>query len=289
MPRPRDEARARAAAWRFVVPATVRGGLAGERLGRGSGASLEFEDRRVYVPGDDVRHIDWPAYARTDQLQVRVYREEIVPRLELVVDGSASMAVDETKAHHLVDLAAFLVEAARNASLDVRVVAVRDRPELLEPARFLADGVTCDGRGSLLQLLPAVIGMLRPRALVCVISDFLFPHAAPELVRPLLARAGPLTLLQLLGAEDLLPPPGAARLTDAEDNSTLEVVLDAPTVARYAERRQRLSEGLAHECRRGGATFVELAIGPRGPREPDALPAWCRNELAPRRVIAPKG
>jgi uncharacterized protein (DUF58 family) len=41
-------------------------GRSGELLGRGAGSSLEFQEYRQYVPGDDIRHLDWAAYARTD-------------------------------------------------------------------------------------------------------------------------------------------------------------------------------------------------------------------------------
>ncbi|MCP5089094.1 MAG: DUF58 domain-containing protein, partial [Rhodobacteraceae bacterium] len=41
---------------------------------------MEFHDRRRYEAGDDVRHIDWRVLARTDELLVRVHREEVVPR-----------------------------------------------------------------------------------------------------------------------------------------------------------------------------------------------------------------
>ena len=77
-------------------------GRDGDQLGRGTGASLEFQDRRSYVAGDDLRHLDWRAYARTDQLMLRLYREEILPHVEIVVDASRSMATSRGQgvAHH---------------------------------------------------------------------------------------------------------------------------------------------------------------------------------------------
>ena len=77
------------------------------------GSSLEFQDRRLYEAGDDVRHLDWRAFARTDELFVRQYREEIQPRLELLIDDSRSMAVTETKAQLAVDVAAPTSRASR--------------------------------------------------------------------------------------------------------------------------------------------------------------------------------
>src|SRR5207253_6925536 len=65
-------------------------GRSGELLGRGTGSSVEFQEYREYLPGDDVRHVDWAAYARSDALMVRLYRDEISPRTEVLLDGSRS-------------------------------------------------------------------------------------------------------------------------------------------------------------------------------------------------------
>src|SRR5688572_6917418 len=66
-------------------------GRSGELLGRGAGSSLEFQEYREYMPGDDIRHLDWGAFARSDTLMVRLYREEISPRTEILLDASRSM------------------------------------------------------------------------------------------------------------------------------------------------------------------------------------------------------
>ena len=70
---------------------------AGERLGgQGVGSSVEFMDFREYAPGDDLRRLDWAAYARTDRLVTRLYREEVTPHCDLLVDASASMDLPGT-------------------------------------------------------------------------------------------------------------------------------------------------------------------------------------------------
>src|SRR5512132_3749660 len=86
-----------AAAFRLAMPRTPAGGRVGERLGSGTGSSLEFQDYRPYAAGDDLRHVDWAAYARSELLAVRLYREEVVPRIDLVLDSSRSMAVSGQK------------------------------------------------------------------------------------------------------------------------------------------------------------------------------------------------
>src|SRR5262252_6991728 len=98
------------------APRTASAALAGLHLGRQAGASLEFRDHRDYQPGDDLRRIDWNAFARSDRLTIRLYREEISPHLDIVLDGSRSMALESTaKARAAIGLAAALAVAAENA------------------------------------------------------------------------------------------------------------------------------------------------------------------------------
>src|SRR5437588_11544487 len=106
------------AARRYAL-AVPRGGpinRSGPALGARAGSSLEFRDYRGYEPGDDLRHVDWNAFARTDQLSVKLYREEVSPHLDLLIDGSRSMALtDSAKARATLALAGFFTAAAANA------------------------------------------------------------------------------------------------------------------------------------------------------------------------------
>src|SRR3954452_9655028 len=90
------------------VPRHAPVGLVGGTLSQRSGSSLEFKDHRAYEPGDDLRHIDWSAYARTDQLRTKLFREEVTPHLDIVVDTSRSMNLEDTqRGATAVALAAF--------------------------------------------------------------------------------------------------------------------------------------------------------------------------------------
>ena len=62
-------------AYLLGLPRTPAAGRSGELLGRGTGSSLEFQEYREYVPGDDIRHLDWGAYGRSDTLMVRLFRK----------------------------------------------------------------------------------------------------------------------------------------------------------------------------------------------------------------------
>ena len=56
------------------------------------GFSVEFKEHRQYVPGDEIRNIDWKLYGKTDRLFIREYEEETNLRATILLDSSGSMA-----------------------------------------------------------------------------------------------------------------------------------------------------------------------------------------------------
>src|SRR5437016_8370065 len=97
------------------LPRLLRG-QAGIAMGQRAGSSLEFRDYRGYEPGDDLRHVDWNAFARSDQLSVKLFREEVSPHLDVLIDGSKSMALaGSAKPRATLALAGFFAAAAANA------------------------------------------------------------------------------------------------------------------------------------------------------------------------------
>jgi uncharacterized protein (DUF58 family) len=257
-------------------------GLAGERLGRASGSSLEFQDRRPYEAGDDVRHVDWRALARSDQLMVRLWREEVLARVEILVDTSRSMAIDPPKAQLTVDLAGLLAHVAREDGAQVVVVALGAVPRPVSLDEVTRDGLELDDRTPFEATLRAASGLQRHGAVCVVLSDFLFPHDPRALVRSVAARAGALALVQVLSSNESAPRAGLAhRLVDCESEQTLDLVLDASTVARYRARLQNLVDGLESECRRARARFVSQVAEER-------LATLARERLAPEGLLAPR-
>ena len=249
-----------AAAFRLAAPRQPIAGRVGERLGAGTGSSLEFQEYRPYSPGDDLRHVDWAAYARTDTLNVRLYREEVAPRLDLLLDVSRSMAVSPEKAAAYGNVAGLLASACARTGADVRVFTssqtdarVLARPEDVEPL------LVCGADSSVLEAphLP-----LRRRSLRVVLSDFLFPHDPDRLV-PWLARDGAwVALVQLTLLEEAEPTAsGGQRLVDVESQGGLDLVLDARTVREYAARFNRLRSGLSSAARRIGGRFAYVHAG----------------------------
>lgn len=278
MPTPRAEAFELASRYGLALGAPRRG-LIGELLGRGTGGSLEFEDRRPWRVGDDVRRIDWRALARSEQLLVRTFREEISPRVELVLDASRSLAVEPEKAQLAVDLAALLATAARASGFQVALIASGERAEPIDLDRFARHGLECTARES---LVPELDGLLRPGALRIVLSDFLLPTELAGRLKRLAQRAGSLAFVQVLGRFDLEPRAGEAlRLVDAESGRELDLVLDEAALRGYRERFARLCAELEQQAQRLHAPHAKLVAGV-------ALGAACAQELAPRGLLAPR-
>lgn len=69
----------------------AQGALAGMHRSQRRGTSIEFSEHRLYTPGDEIRHIDWHAYAKTDRFHIKQFEDETHLVVELLIDHSASM------------------------------------------------------------------------------------------------------------------------------------------------------------------------------------------------------
>lgn len=253
--RPRAEAAVLAEQYVLSLRLPPARGSAGVHKGQGTGSSTEFHDHRDYQPGDDIRHLDWRAYARSDQLLLKRYREEIRPTLDLLVDTSASMATDPDKAQRAVDLAALFARSAAAEGFFVRITVLGDQDDRIPLEQLLRDGIEFEGvrpLGDALTSLNTAAG-----GLVVLVSDFLVPDGPERWLRGL--RAGRLALVQVLSEFDAAPEEGGAvRLRDAESGHEVDVVLDRGCVERYLQRLENLGITLAEESRRRGGTTVRV-------------------------------
>src|SRR5690606_36938003 len=78
---------------RFIV----EGLMSGQHRSPYQGSSVEFAQHRPYVPGDDVRHVDWKVFGRSDRIYIKQFQEETNLPLILVCDASESMAFGSVK------------------------------------------------------------------------------------------------------------------------------------------------------------------------------------------------
>ncbi len=260
-------------------------GRTGELLGRGAGSSLEFQEYRPYLPGDDIRHLDWAAYGRSDTLMVRLFREEISPRTEIVLDASRSMT-SGSGAKSLVArqlAAALCLLCARIGGKPTLIVVndARPMPVLGVDTLDQLSEKTFDAAIPFAAALDEGLIPLRRQAVRIVISDFLFPHDPDAFVRKLAGDASTLWAIQVLGEWEANPTPlGGRRMIDLESSQQSDLLLDRKTIAAYVERLRRLQESLARACRRSHAAWASL-VAERG------LATLCRDELCATGMLQP--
>ena len=277
-----------AARYALAVPRNLTSGAGGRRLGRRGGSSLEFQEYREYRPGDDLRHVDWSAYGRSDRLIVKLFREEVDPHLDLLLDGSCSMALPHApsvKAAATAALAAFLAEAAGNGGYSHSAWLLADGCQRLAPAGAAPrdwQGLAFDSRVSGVAALDALPPRWRPRGVRVLLSD-LFWEEDPRLVLSRLAQgAGAVVVLRLLAREDAEPSAGGfERLVDSETGQVHDLLVDAAALRRYAAAFEEHERGWRTACRETGAVMVTLGAE----RLLDGFPAAELRELVELEVL----
>jgi uncharacterized protein (DUF58 family) len=238
-------------------------GSSGTQLSRSVGESLEFMDYREYQPGDDLRRLDWAASARSDKLIVKLYRQEVCPHLDILLDGSRSMGLRGTeKARAAVGLAAELAAAADNAGYSRRVYlsgqGCRPVGQGAEPP-MVWRGLKFDSAEGPAESLHALPPAWRPHGMRVFISDLLWLGDPLDLLRGVADRASAVYVVQVLAAADADPSQlGNFRLVDSETNEFEELFLDATALARYRRNLERHCDNWHRAARQLGGQFVPL-------------------------------
>lgn len=264
-------------AFQLGAPRTPVSGRSGDLLGRGTGSSLEFQEHREYMPGDDVRHLDWSAYGRTDSLMVRLYREEISPRCEVVLDMSVSMSTGNgNKSRIARQLTAVMGLLSGQMGSRPWIHLVNDQRPLprigIEDLHTLADR-PFDAFGTLADAVQQQQLVFKRQAIRVVISDFLFPHDPDLLTRKLATGASSLWMIQLLTGWEAQPTAiGGRHLVDVESDDEWDLIIDEAAVERYLQRLRTLQRSLQTACRRAHAEFVTVVAD-------EGLDSICRRDL----------
>ncbi|MBV9265347.1 MAG: DUF58 domain-containing protein [Acidobacteriaceae bacterium] len=222
----------------LIAKTVVDGFVAGLHRSPDFGFSQEFAEYRAYTPGDDLRHVDWNVFARTEKAFLKRYRGETNTEITVLLDASASMTFTSgrvSKFEYSRFLAAALVYLAHLQRDSTGLIVFHD-----EVANF----VRPSGRqGQLMRLLHAIgqastgkrtdyrrpffelQQFLKRRGVTVLISDFLAPVATViETVEPLRYRGNELILFHVLDRRELEPRLGApAVLVDMETDEDIEV------------------------------------------------------------------
>jgi uncharacterized protein (DUF58 family) len=250
------------------------GRLPGERRSRRRGSSVEFDDYRNYVPGDDLRRIDWNVFARLDRFFIKLFREEEDQSLMLVIDASPSMDAGRGGTSKLVfaqrlAMALGYIGLVNHQRVVAAVIGAPGRPNLqvLAPIRgrrntrrlatFILENVWAPrvdqrtpsvGEGARPSDLGPFSSALRGLAMtrqgkgvLILISDFLIREDLRRALNYLAGRGGfDVHCMQVLAPGELEPERDAVvgdlRLLDSETGAFSEVTVSGALLARYKQR-----------------------------------------------------
>lgn len=238
----------------------------GERRSPRRGQSQEFADHRPYVPGDDLRFLDWHLYGRLDALWVKLFEEEQDRLVTLLIDTSASMQGEK------LDMARKIAAALGFVALGhhdrVAVAGLTDTLASYAPPRR--------GRRScpaLFQTLEAIhpAGRSDPGAAVArlprqqgagialLFTDLLYPDGPDHALRQLRARGQEVHVFHLVAPSELRPDlDGDVVLVDAESGEELAVTVDAMSLDRYEATVHAWAEEMELTARRLGVGFTRV-------------------------------
>jgi uncharacterized protein (DUF58 family) len=254
------------------------------------GRGMDFEEVREYVPGDEVRAIDWNVTARTGRPFVKKFREERELTIVLLVDLSASGhfgSAAQSKRELAAEVASVLAFAAVRNNDKVGLILFTDEVEQYVPPRKGRSHVLrvvreilffdAQRRGTdVVKALEYANQVLKRRAVVFLLSDFLVPLRATAATAGAPA-SGAMTPLRrtleitgrrhdLVGVvvsdprEAELPDVGRVLLEDAESGEQLEIdTHDATTRLRFAEAAEQRRAGVLSTLRGAGIDTLELS------------------------------
>jgi uncharacterized protein (DUF58 family) len=259
-------ARALVAANSLRLPLRSRAwkGQAGEFAGSGSGSSLDFQDHRAYSPGDDPRHINWQAYARTGTYTMKLFREEVRPVVELILDASESMFFDPLKAIRVAELVYFIAESSQAVGASLHTHAVRgDATLALDPAALRSHRWLEAARAlpaSDPSQPPAVAKIpLHANSIRVLLSDLLFPADPEFLLRTLSQRHGNLVTFSPFLATEAKPGwAGNYEFVDPERGSHHPHRIEVATLRRYEQAYQQHFSAWKQQAVRYQAAFARV-------------------------------
>ena len=210
---------------RYALASREMSAASGDRSARETGSSVEFQDFRSYQPGDELRAVDWRAYARSRRLVTRLYRAERTIDVHVVLDVSPSMGLAGKLdyARIVAELISYVgqrdaltrVHTTAGASSPVaqgRVGLARAWGLLEEAVPVGGDLGPVEGVRSFALTLPRVRGA----ALAVVISDLFDPQPWRPALVALRARGLDAAFLQVVSDDDLHPPEGRFEVVDVE-------------------------------------------------------------------------
>jgi uncharacterized protein (DUF58 family) len=227
----------------------VQGRDRAERRTRRAGHGLELADYRTYSPGDDYRHIDWNAYARTERLLLRLFEQEEDLGVSLLLDCSGSMGAHATsggltklaRGKQLVAALAYVALSgldrvsihALGVDEQARMPAARGKAQIFAALAFLRK-LSPSGPTDLASAVARFIARQKRRGLVVLISDLYDPKGVEHAISALRYARFELHVIRVLDASEAEPAlRGDVELIDSETGLARSVTVTPALLARY--------------------------------------------------------
>jgi uncharacterized protein (DUF58 family) len=245
-----------------------RGRLKGERRSTRKGRSVEFADFRGYVPGDDLRFIDWNTYARLDRLFLKMFFEEEDLHFYALIDASPSMNFGTpTKLRYAQQLAAALAFIGLVRGDRVRIETLGQPADGPAPAfrgrqsvwRMMSHLETIQPHetANLAQGVKNFCIRNPGKGIVVLISDLMDKQGYAAALKYLMSRQMDVYVVQVLSAEELEPAlMGDLRLVDCEDHDAAEISASWALLKRYQENLATFVDGAREFCSRRGMSYL---------------------------------
>jgi uncharacterized protein (DUF58 family) len=221
----------------LVARTVVEGFLSGLHHSPYRGLSTDFAEHREYMPGDDIRRIDWRVFGRTDRFYVKEFEADTNANFVVLLDVSASMDYGSrsvTKLDYARFLGASLAYLSRRQRDRVGLVTFAEDVLEVVPASakhldivlHTIDRVQPAGVGSLERSMAKIAEIIRRRSIVALLSDLYDePDAVLEAIGPLVHRGADVIVFQILDpAEREFPFSEAAPFEDLETGLRMPVV-----------------------------------------------------------------
>ena len=259
--------------WSLAVRRSYSGQFGGERRSTRHGHSVEFADFRHYVPGDDVRFVDWNLYARLERLFLKLFLHEQELNVHVLLDLSESMTFGtppkQLLARKLAAAMGFLALAHQDGiSVTVgtpegaerarRFPLCRGRSSINRLMRFLQDA-PAGGALSINDFVRQNLIRIRGPGMIILITDFFDPAGFESPLSAIISGRHEAIVLHILDQEEWEPKlRGDLRLVDSEDDSAAEVSITSAVLKRYRRRVEDWTRDIGLFCRRRGLTYLRV-------------------------------
>ena len=243
-------------------------GMSGARKSSAKGSSVEFSDFREYIPGDDIRRIDWNVDGRLDKLFIKQFMEEKEAFYHIFVDSSASMNFGEKKKSDMaLKLAAVFVWLVQKQLDRVEIFTLSDgRLDRTSPitgrssfARMLdeLEKVSFGGTTGINEAISRA--KINGRGVTIIISDFLDPEGIDEAIKFLIFKRQEVMLLQVLAHEEIeFDEEGTFAIKDMETSDEVRVTMSRQTIKNYQKTLESHNQKIQRLAKKYGCAYMQI-------------------------------